>query len=320
MAKKKLNEILQPANPNPIQQLQQKAINPSIPLSTGGGASALPQSKAPAPAVNVQNDDAKKRWMAGVEESLRNASQHGTVSPAAQGSFIQDRFMQQEAEARARQEIAGEQAQAAPVQPNIQQAQEPRQLSAVEQVITGGDTRTAPTTRAGMAANQVFRAAGIAALAVTGVVAGIALAPTVAGIVSSTTATGAATKALSGFSYKKLVTLGVVGGAVKLKAGEAQSILTTSMSEMEQVIELVETNQMTYEAAQEVFNTINQNIQSATKSATLLSKIDVTGFLALKDTLVKFEAAQRTTIPSLNSRLFEAAVKGRMARNAGVMQ
>jgi hypothetical protein len=112
----------------------------------------------------------------------------------------------------------------------------------------------------------------------------------------------------------KLLTAGGITGIGKLKAAESGTILSNSLGEMEDIIKEVEEERMTDVAARDSFNEINKNINSADRTIKFISMIDVLKFMAVQDTLEKFETARRTTLPQLEQKLLEASQTARMKK------
>lgn len=106
-------------------------------------------------------------------------------------------------------------------------------------------------------------------------------------------------------SLRNILTLGGVAGSIKLKAGTANNILTSSISEKNDILSQLQdpSSGMTYNRAIELWAEIDENISSAESSAKFMSSLDVLGFLGLEDNLVAFERARRTTLPNLDFQI-----------------
>lgn len=121
-------------------------------------------------------------------------------------------------------------------------------------------------------------------------------------------------KGLSLFSLKNLVTGGIIASVIRRKAGEADTILTSSMSGMESTIKDLKEGRITYEVANQLMNEYEANINSAEKSVKTLSQIDVANFAGLKDSLAKYQYARMPTgIPSMRRQLELTNVQGQLA-------
>jgi hypothetical protein len=113
-------------------------------------------------------------------------------------------------------------------------------------------------------------------------------------------------------SFKSLLTLGAVGTSIKLRANTAQNILGSSLTRAEQIFKEVEAGR-DYTDAQIELEEVYNNIRQAENTATAMSKVDLFGFLGLKDTLVKFQYA-KPAIENFNNDLLEARQKALLTK------
>jgi hypothetical protein len=114
----------------------------------------------------------------------------------------------------------------------------------------------------------------------------------------------AATKGV--VNLKNALTLGAIGGTVKLQASTASNVLSSSITAMGDTIAEFQGGDITYDEAQLRFAEIEQNIKSAKRTMSLMSKADVFNFLGLQDSIVKFEYSE-PTITKLKNDLFLAS-------------
>jgi hypothetical protein len=136
-------------------------------------------------------------------------------------------------------------------------------------------------------ANHPYLASGIAAGGVT------LLGGTTAGAITqgSITGTGGITNLLSKHALlKAALTLGGTVGFMKLQLSTSQSILTSSITDMNNIIDLVKKGEISLQQGQLMAIEAQGNILSAERSIKWITKNNVLNFLSGgKDTLTKFQ-------------------------------